>query len=126
MGGSASNSRNPAMKATSNDSLQPTKVLVNVTVENSLGAIQVLMSPENTAADLIKAALEVYDREKRRPLLKESDPNRYDLHYSPYTLQGLKQCEKLKNLGSRNFFLCSKCLAVDSAFPYPPIQGRGA
>ncbi|XP_027362602.1 uncharacterized protein LOC113870207 [Abrus precatorius] len=88
--------------------LRPSKLLLNVTVENSLGAIQVLMSPEDTVADLVKAALLIYDKDKRRPLLKDTDPKCYHLHYSPYTLQSLKPNEKLKNLGSRNFFLCSK------------------
>ncbi|KAK2426067.1 hypothetical protein QL285_024775 [Trifolium repens] len=92
---------------TSDSPLRPTKLLLNVTIENTLGAIQVLMSPENTVSDLVKVALLTYDKEKRRPLLKETDPNRYELHYSPYTLQSLKASEKLKNLESRNFFLCS-------------------
>ncbi|CAI8589204.1 unnamed protein product [Vicia faba] len=87
--------------------LRPTKLLVNVTIENTLGAIQVLMSPENTVGDLVKVALMTYDKEKRRPLLKDTDPKHYQLHYSPYILQSLKENEKLKNLGSRNFFLCS-------------------
>ncbi|KAL2348118.1 hypothetical protein Fmac_002118 [Flemingia macrophylla] len=88
--------------------VRPSKVLVNVTVDNSLGAIQVLMSPEDTVADLVRAALLIYHKEKRRPLLKDTDPKCYDLHYSPYTLQSLKQNEKLKDLGSRNFFICLK------------------
>ncbi|XP_061357826.1 uncharacterized protein LOC133302104 [Gastrolobium bilobum] len=94
---------------TGGDSLhQPPKLLLNVNIENSLGAIQVLMQPEDTVADLVKAALGIYDKEKRRPLLKHTDPKCYDLHYSPYSLQSLKSNEKLKNLVSRNFFLRSK------------------
>ena len=93
------------------DYVRPSKLLLNVTIENSLGAIQVLLSPEDTVADLVKAALLIYEKEKRRPLLKDTDPKCYDLHYSSYTLQSWKQNEKLKNLGSRNFFLCSKPLA---------------
>ncbi|KAI5439829.1 hypothetical protein KIW84_025263, partial [Lathyrus oleraceus] len=92
---------------TSDPPLRPSKLLVNVTIENTLGAIQVLMSPENTVGDLVKVALMTYDKEKRRPLLKDTDPKHYQLHYSPYTLQSLMENEKLKNLGSRNFFLCS-------------------
>nr|KYP67211.1 Uncharacterized protein At4g22760 family [Cajanus cajan] len=94
--------------ATASDYVWPSKLLVNVSVENSLGAIQVLMSPEDTVADLVKAALLIYHKEKRRPLLKDNDPKCYHLHYSPYTLQSLKPNEKLKNLGSRNFFICLK------------------
>ncbi|KAK7330697.1 hypothetical protein VNO77_24895 [Canavalia gladiata] len=108
--------------------LRPSKLLVNVTVENSLGAIQVLMLPENTVADLIKTALVFYERDKRRPFLKNTDPKCYDLHYSSFTLQSLKGDDKLMKLGSRNFFLClkpatSSCfekenMAIDSAFPW--------
>ncbi|XP_027337720.1 uncharacterized protein LOC113851436 [Abrus precatorius] len=106
----------------------PWKVLVNVTIENSLGAIQVLMLPQDTVADLIKASLVSYEREKRRPFLKNTDPKCYDLHYSSFTLESLKADDKLMKLGSRNYFLCSKpptssCsekeknMAFDSAFP---------
>ncbi|KAK7264437.1 hypothetical protein RJT34_32046 [Clitoria ternatea] len=100
------------------------KVLVNVTIENRLGAVQVLVSPEETVGDLIKAALVSYEREKRRPLLNNTDPECYRLHYSSFALQSLKTEEKLMKLGSRNFFLCSKpptsCPEkekMDSAFP---------
>ncbi|KAI9076609.1 hypothetical protein K1719_041374 [Acacia pycnantha] len=83
------------------------KVLVNVTIENSLGPVQVLISPDDTVADLIKTALAIYEREKRRPLLKLKDPKHYALHYSPFWLQSLKGSDKLRDLGSRNFFLYS-------------------
>lgn len=69
------------------DYVRPSKLLLNVTIENSLGAIQVLLSPEDTVADLVNAALLIYEKEKRRPLLKDTDPKCYDLHYSSYTLQ---------------------------------------
>ncbi|KAK4740830.1 hypothetical protein SAY87_024418 [Trapa incisa] len=85
-----------------------TKLLLNVTVERSLGPIHVVMPPENSVSDLIRAAVETYWREKRRPLLKQTDPRMFELHYSPFSLESLKVEEKLMNLGSRNFFLCLK------------------
>ncbi|XP_059444011.1 uncharacterized protein At4g22758-like [Corylus avellana] len=85
-----------------------TRLLLNVTIERSLGPVQVVISPEKTTGDLIKAALDIYSREKRRPLLPESDPHRFELHYSQFSLESLKREEKLINLGSRNFFMCSK------------------
>ncbi|XP_058734118.1 uncharacterized protein LOC131605822 [Vicia villosa] len=117
------------MQTSSNDSiLRPPKLLLKVTIENSLGAIQVLMLSEDTVEDLIKAALVFYEKEKRRPILKNYDPKSYDLHYSKFTFQSLKRDEKLLGLESRNFFLCSKPLvssctqkenmAMDSAFPW--------
>ncbi|XP_062147156.1 uncharacterized protein At4g22758-like [Alnus glutinosa] len=84
-----------------------TKLLLNVTIGRSLGPVQVVISPEKTTGDLIKAALEIYAREKRRPLLPETDPHRFELHYSQFSLESLKRESKLINLGSRNFFLCS-------------------
>ncbi|XP_020228968.1 uncharacterized protein LOC109809945 [Cajanus cajan] len=109
--------------------LRPSKMLLNVTFDKCVGAVQVVMSPEDTVADLIKTALAFYEKEKRRPLLKNTHPNCYDLHYSSFTLESLKGDDKLLNLGSRNFFLRSKpatsssCFrkpntAIDSAFPW--------
>ncbi|XP_062074133.1 uncharacterized protein At4g22758-like [Humulus lupulus] len=85
-----------------------TKLLLNVTIERSLGPVQVVISSESTVGDLVKAAVELYVGEKRRPLLPETDPHRFELHYSQFSLESLKEREKLINLGSRNFFLCSK------------------
>ncbi|KAI3453564.1 hypothetical protein Pfo_010227 [Paulownia fortunei] len=84
---------------------QLTKLLVNVNIQNSLGPIQVVMSPENTVGELVKAAIGVYVKEKRRPLLGSSDPGCFELHYSQFSLESLKPEEKLIDLGSRNFFL---------------------
>ncbi|WVZ00758.1 hypothetical protein V8G54_026827 [Vigna mungo] len=90
--------------------LWPSKVLVNVSIETGVGAVQVVISPENTVVDLIKAELASYEKEKRRSLLKNNYPKCYYLHYSSFALQSasLKADEKLMNLGSRNFFLCLK------------------
>ncbi|KAH7692527.1 hypothetical protein IHE45_01G072600 [Dioscorea alata] len=87
---------------------RPMKLLLNVTVLQSPGPIQVVMSPENTVADLVRAAVEAFIREGRRPPLPFSDPKAFELHYSQYSLESLKSEEKLMNLGSRNFFLCAK------------------
>ncbi|XP_019172681.1 PREDICTED: uncharacterized protein At4g22758-like [Ipomoea nil] len=83
-----------------------TKLLLNVNIQNSLGPVHVVMSPENSVADLIRAAVEIYAKEKRRPLLASTDPARYELHYSQFSLESLKPEEFLKNLKSRKFFLC--------------------
>ncbi|KAL5728024.1 hypothetical protein ACHQM5_001152 [Ranunculus cassubicifolius] len=87
---------------------KPTKLLVKVTVQQSLGPIQVVTSSENTVEDLIKLVLEIYVKEKRRPLLNKTDPRCFELHYSQFCLDSLSRKEKLVNLGSRNYFLCSK------------------
>ncbi|CAN1333114.1 hypothetical protein LINPERPRIM_LOCUS35950 [Linum perenne] len=43
------------------------------------------MSPENRVRDLIKAAVDIYVAEKRRPFLEETDPRRFQLHYSQFS-----------------------------------------
>lgn len=67
--------------------LRLTKVLVNVNMERSIGPVQVLISPEKTVRELIAAAMEIYVKEKRRPLLKHIDPNFFELHYSQFSLE---------------------------------------
>lgn len=85
-----------------------TKLLVKVNIQNSVGPVHVVMSPENTVRELIKAAIEIYVKEKRRPLLPSSDSRCYELHYSQFSLDSLNLDEKLLNLVSRSFFLCPK------------------
>ncbi|PON57422.1 hypothetical protein PanWU01x14_173280 [Parasponia andersonii] len=98
----------PPARANGGGPRRLTKLLLNVTIERSLGPVQVVMSSENSVGDLVKAAVELYVGEKRRPLLLETDPHRFELHYSQFSLESLRRDEKLINLGSRNFFLCSK------------------
>lgn len=63
-----------------------TKLLLNVHIQNSLGPVHVVMLPENTVGDLIKAAIDIYVKEKRRPLLPSRDSRSYKLHYSQFSL----------------------------------------
>ncbi|XP_058108461.1 uncharacterized protein LOC131251633 [Magnolia sinica] len=88
--------------------LRLTKLLLNVTVQRSLGAVQVVMSPDSTVGELVREAVRVYGREGRRPLLPTTDPAGFGLHYSQFSLESLDPKEKLIGLGSRNFFLCPK------------------
>lgn len=91
-----------------------TKLLLNVTVQRSLGAVQVLISPESTVGDLIAAVLRQYAKEGRRLILPSTDPSGFDLHYSQFSLESLDREEKLAALGSRNFFICPKKYAPDA------------
>ncbi|XP_050281501.1 uncharacterized protein At4g22758 [Quercus robur] len=90
-----------------------TKLLLNVTIQGSLGPVQVVMSPELTVGDLVAAAVKIYAKECRRPILPTTDPAMFDLHYSQFSLESLDREEKLMALGSRNFFLCNKRTALD-------------
>ncbi|GFQ05624.1 uncharacterized protein at4g22758 [Phtheirospermum japonicum] len=85
-----------------------TKLLLNVTIQRSLGAVRVVMPLEATVEDLIAAALRQYAKEQRLPALPSTDASDFDLHYSQFSLESLDRDEKLVALGSRNFFLCPK------------------
>ncbi|CAA0815002.1 Unknown protein [Striga hermonthica] len=85
-----------------------TKLLLNVTIQRSLGAVRVVMPLEATVEDLIAAVLRQYAREQRLPALSSHDASDFDLHYSQFSLQSLDRGEKLVGLSSRNFFLCPK------------------
>lgn len=64
-----------------------TKLLLNVTIQGSLGAVQVVMSPESTVGDLVTASVRQYAKEGRRPILTTTDPSKFDLHYSQFSLE---------------------------------------
>lgn len=64
-----------------------TKLLVNVNIRDSLGPVNLVMSPENTVGELIRTAIEIYVKEKRRPLLSSTDPLCYELHYSQFSME---------------------------------------
>ncbi|KAL6537950.1 hypothetical protein OROHE_012237 [Orobanche hederae] len=85
-----------------------TKLLLNVIIQRSLGAVRVVMPLEATVQDLIAAALRQYSKEQRLPVLPSKDASDFDLHYSQFSLESLDRYEKLVELGSRNFFLCHK------------------
>ncbi|KAK4709122.1 hypothetical protein R3W88_030047 [Solanum pinnatisectum] len=97
------------------DKLKLTKLLLNVTIQRSIGPVHVLISLESTVQDLIAAALRQYSKEGRRPVLTSVNPADYDLHYSQFSLESLDREEKLIGLGSRNFFLCPKTSNSDGA-----------
>ncbi|OIV99290.1 hypothetical protein TanjilG_17100 [Lupinus angustifolius] len=86
----------------------PPKLLVKVTMMGSLGPVQVVLPPESTVGDLVAAAVRLYVKEGRRPILPSTEPSNFDLHYSQFSLESLNRREKLGELGSRNFFMCLK------------------
>ncbi|TKY67115.1 hypothetical protein E2542_SST10007 [Spatholobus suberectus] len=99
---------------------QPPKLLLKVTTMGSLGPVQVVMTPESTVGDLVAAAVRQYVKEGRRPILPSNDPSHFDLHYSQFSLESLDREEKLRDIGSRNFFLCPrKCGSGDGSATTP-------
>ncbi|CAN6234904.1 unnamed protein product [Urochloa humidicola] len=90
----------------------PSKVLVSVAVQRSMWPLHVMAPAEWTVADLVAAAVALYVREGRRPLLPSADPAAFGLHYSQFSLESLDPKEKVMELGSRSFFLCPKSSAA--------------
>lgn len=86
-----------------------TKLLLNVTLQGSLGHVHVVMTPESTVEDLIAAALRQYLKEGRRPILPTADPAGFDLHYSQFSLESKS---------------CSQPFDLLLAFEFIPITAR--
>lgn len=84
-----SSGRTAAVEPVSSKPPRLTKLLLNVTVQGSSGALQIIISPESTVDDLIDAAVRLYVKEARRPFLPESEPSRFDLHYSQFSLESI-------------------------------------
>lgn len=106
-------SRHPAFNMKVNNPLEPlsaNKLLVNVTVAQSIGPLRLLLSKDVTVEDVIKSTLLLYTKEGRRPVLS-SDPASFGLHYSQFSINCLKPADKIKDLGSRKFFLCANATA---------------
>ncbi|MCL7034702.1 hypothetical protein MKW94_024154 [Papaver nudicaule] len=104
----------PQSETSQNNIPKLTKLLLNVTVQRSLGPIHVVMSPDSTVGDLIAMVVKQYSKEGRRPSLSTTNPSDFNLHYSQFSLESLDKEEKLIQLGSRNFFLCPKNVDVGS------------
>uniref|UniRef100_A0A7C8Z5Q2 DUF7054 domain-containing protein n=1 Tax=Opuntia streptacantha TaxID=393608 RepID=A0A7C8Z5Q2_OPUST len=111
------NAASPVASPTASPKPKLTKVLLNVTVQGSVGAVQVLMSPESRVRDLISSTLKQYLKEGRRPVISGSSVDDFDLHYSQFSLERLDRDEKLEALGSRNFFLCTRKAVADGGVP---------
>ncbi|XP_028788602.1 uncharacterized protein LOC114744602 [Neltuma alba] len=92
----------------------PPKLLLKVTMQGSLGPVQVILTPESTVKDLVEATVRQYVKEGRRPVVPTTDPSDFDLHYSQFSLESLQREEKLIELGSRNFFLAHESVAASA------------
>jgi hypothetical protein len=84
----AASARVPWAEAGGRAAAAPSKVLVTVAVQRSMWPLHVMARAEWRVADLVAAALALYVREGRRPLLPSGDPSAFGLHYSQFSLQG--------------------------------------
>ncbi|TXG54716.1 hypothetical protein EZV62_019972 [Acer yangbiense] len=85
-----------------------TKLLVNVTIQGTFRAVHLVMTTENTVADLVAAVLSKYVKDCSLPILPATNPSSFDLHYSQFCFESLGKEKKLIELDSRNFFLCRR------------------
>lgn len=74
-----------------------TKLLLNVTIQRSLGPVMLIMSPESTVGELIAAALRQYAKEGRRPIYGAGDSSKFDLHYSQFSLESKLFCRLINS-----------------------------
>jgi hypothetical protein len=84
---SGSSPPGPADGDTGRTTRTPSKVLVSVAVQQSMWPLHVMASAEWTVADLVAAAVALYVKEGRRPLLPSTDPAAFGLHYSQFCLE---------------------------------------
>lgn len=78
----------PELLSPADERRVPEKLLVNVTVQRSLGHLQVVAPTDWTVGDLVAAALRRYVGEGRRPLVPADVPSSaFTLHYSQFSLE---------------------------------------
>ncbi|KAK4788388.1 hypothetical protein SAY86_019707 [Trapa natans] len=103
-----------------------TKLLLNVTVQGSVGPVQAVITSDSTVGDLIAKTVQQYLREGRRPVLPTVDPAGFDLHYSQFSLESIRRDAELITLGSRNFFLYHRRPPVANTEVAAAVAGPGS
>jgi hypothetical protein len=73
----------------------PSKVLVSVAVLRSMWPLHVMAPAEWSVADLVAAAVKLYVKEGRRPLLPSTDTAAFGLHYSQFCLESMFLASKI-------------------------------
>ncbi|KAJ9683078.1 hypothetical protein PVL29_018883 [Vitis rotundifolia] len=87
-----------------------TKLLLNVTIQRSLGLVQVVMSPDST-----------YAKEGQLLALPTTDPASFDLHYSQFNLENLANpLKKMKRYFKEKEVECFNCGCLGHVFTNCP------
>ncbi|KAG6428730.1 hypothetical protein SASPL_112987 [Salvia splendens] len=81
------------------------KVVVNVTVEGSPGAVRTMVKLGSDVAETIKLVINKYNQEGRTPPLREAAAAHFELHHSFFSLEKLKKSDLMGDIGSRSFYL---------------------
>lgn len=83
------------------------KFLVTINVLGSAGPIRFVVNEDDTVSEVIDAALKLYGRQDRLPVLG-SDVNSFLLYPANAGLDALNLSESIGLQGVRNFVLCKK------------------
>ncbi|KAL1547515.1 hypothetical protein AAHA92_15862 [Salvia divinorum] len=81
------------------------KVVVNVTVEGSPGAVRTMVKLGSDVAETIKLVINKYNQEGRTPPLHEDAAAHFELHHSFFSLEKLRKSDLIGDIGSRSFYL---------------------
>ncbi|GAB4828659.1 hypothetical protein Ancab_018324 [Ancistrocladus abbreviatus] len=83
------------------------RLLITVNVLGSTGPLRFLVNEDDLVLQVIDAALKMYAREGRLPVLG-SDPNNFSLHSA--NADALNGWEKIGSSGARNFVMWKKAV----------------
>ncbi|KAK6125226.1 hypothetical protein DH2020_041026 [Rehmannia glutinosa] len=83
------------------------RFLITINVVGSAGPIRFVVNGEDNAGLVIEAALKMYAREGRLPIIG-SDINTFFLYPANAGFDALKKSEAIGSRGARNFVLCKK------------------
>ncbi|XP_010325450.1 uncharacterized protein At4g22758 isoform X2 [Solanum lycopersicum] len=82
------------------------KVVVNVTVEGSPGAVRTMVKLGSSVDETIRLVIDKYSEEGRTPRLdKNRDDSSFQLYQSHFSLQSLSNTDVIGDVGSRSFYL---------------------
>ncbi|KAL3526965.1 hypothetical protein ACH5RR_011621 [Cinchona calisaya] len=98
--------------------------LITVNVLGSTGPLRFLANEDDTVSEVIDAALKLYAREKRLPLLGSSDVNNFLLYPANAGLDALSPSEAIRSQGVRKFVLCKKEKRPQMTEPRPEAISR--
>ncbi|XP_049415635.1 uncharacterized protein At4g22758-like isoform X1 [Solanum stenotomum] len=82
------------------------KVVVNVTVEGSPGAVRTMVKLGSSVDETIRLVIDKYSEEGRTPRLdKNRAHSSFQLYQSHFSLQSLSNTDVIGDVGSRSFYL---------------------
>ncbi|KAK1436171.1 hypothetical protein QVD17_01949 [Tagetes erecta] len=84
------------------------KVVVNVTVEGSPGAVRTMLKLGSSVEETMEIIRKQYNSEGRTPQLDQHSLSTFELHQSYFSLHCLDKSDMIGDIGSRSFYM-RKC-----------------